>query len=59
MMTAHHDEGALKGRSFLFLPAVPWCSGAAASEGGKKQKGTQKPAEHRALFKGNTDDHFR
>lgn len=25
----------------------------------KKTKGVQKPAEHRALFRGNLDDHFR
>lgn len=29
------------------------------SDGQKKRKGAAKPAEHRALFRGNLDDHFR
>jgi hypothetical protein len=32
---------------------------AAAAAGLKTKKGPQKPAEHRALFRGNLDDHFR
>ncbi|WIA34691.1 hypothetical protein OEZ86_013004 [Tetradesmus obliquus] len=32
---------------------------AAAAAGAKSKKGPQKPAEHRALFRGNLDDHFR